>query len=174
MQLAIVISVIYWTLLLAMPHLILPDDPNTATGAEPTASSAVPESQRLPLQTDLALHAAPAIALFIDFYFFQRKYPKNISCYGAMVLAAVLGTWYSCWVEYCASYNGMCTYFVLNLNCRYADVIYRQSHTPSSPTILSTSASVYILAQVYSLLSPSRCSTHCTLDHNLSLYIRNI
>ncbi|KAI0807415.1 FAR-17a/AIG1-like protein [Fomes fomentarius] len=116
LPLAIVISVIYWTLLLAMPHLILPADPNAATGAEPTASSAVPESQRLPLQTDLALHAAPAIALFIDFYFFQRKYPKNVSRYGAMILAAVLGTWYSCWVEYCASYNGMFPYPFLTHN----------------------------------------------------------
>lgn len=106
-QLAIVISVIYWTLLLALPHLILPADPNATV---PTSASAVPEPQRLPLRTDLALHAAPAISMIIDFYFLERKYPKSISRYGSLVVAAVLGTWYACWVEYCASFNGMCTW----------------------------------------------------------------
>ena len=109
MQLAIVISVIYWTLLLAFPHLILPEDPNAT---EPTSSSAVPEPQRLPLHTDLAIHAVPAISLIIDFYLLEKKYAKNVSRYGALSLAAVLGAWYSSWVEHCASYNGFCASLV--------------------------------------------------------------
>ncbi len=68
----------------------------------------MPEPQRLPLSTDLALHAAPAISLIIDFYLLERKYPKSVSRYGSFVLAAIVGTWYACWVEYCASYNGFC------------------------------------------------------------------
>ncbi|KAI0709429.1 FAR-17a/AIG1-like protein [Earliella scabrosa] len=107
LPLAIVISVIYWTLLLAFPHLILPEDPNAT---EPTSSSAVPEPQRLPLHTDLALHAVPAISLIIDFYTLERKYSKNVSRYGSLLLAAIVGTWYACWVEYCASYNGFFPY----------------------------------------------------------------
>ncbi|KAI0748291.1 FAR-17a/AIG1-like protein [Daedaleopsis nitida] len=107
LPLAIVISVIYWTLLLAFPHLILPEDPNAT---EPTSAKSVSEPQRLPLQTDLALHAAPAVTLFVDFYFLQRKYSKNTSRYGSLLLAAIVGTWYACWVEYCASYNGMFPY----------------------------------------------------------------
>ncbi|KAI0724063.1 FAR-17a/AIG1-like protein [Cerioporus squamosus] len=107
LPLAIVISVIYWTLLLLLPHLILMPDPNAS---EPTSASAMPEPQRLPLSTDLALHAAPAVSLIIDFYFLERKYPKSVSRYGSFVLAAVVGTWYACWVEYCASYNGFFPY----------------------------------------------------------------
>ena len=102
-QLAIVISAIYWTLLLAFPHLILLEDP------EASSAATVPEPERLPLHTDLAIHAAPAISLIIDFYYFEQRYSKNVSRYGALCLAAVLGTWYACWVEHCASYNGFCT-----------------------------------------------------------------
>ncbi|RDX56594.1 hypothetical protein OH76DRAFT_1468122 [Lentinus brumalis] len=113
LPLAIVISVIYWTLLLLLPHLILMPDPNAS---EPTSSSAMPEPQRLPLSTDLALHAAPAISLIIDFYVLERKYPESISHYGSFVLAAIVGTWYACWVEYCASYNGFFPYPFLTQN----------------------------------------------------------
>ena len=76
-----------------------------------TSSHTVPEPERLPLHTDLALHAAPAISLIIDFYALESKYPRFASRYGSIVVAAVLGTWYACWVEYCASHNGMCAYF---------------------------------------------------------------
>ncbi|RPD66307.1 hypothetical protein L226DRAFT_195280 [Lentinus tigrinus ALCF2SS1-7] len=113
LPLAIVISVVYWTLLLLLPHLILMADPNAS---EPTSSSTMPEPQRLPLSTDLALHAAPAIALIIDFYLLERKYPKTVSRYGSFVFAAVVGTWYACWVEYCASYNGFFPYPFLTQN----------------------------------------------------------
>ncbi len=108
MQLSIVISVIYWTLLLIMPHMILMGPPGETV---PTSSHTVPEFERLPLHTDLALHAAPAISLILDFYAWEPKYPKFASQYGSLIVAAVLGTWYACWVEYCASYNGVCAYF---------------------------------------------------------------
>ena len=93
-----------------MPQMILMGPPNSER--EPSASKTLPEPERLPLQTDLALHAAPALALIIDFYFLERKYPKFVSQYGSLILASALGTWYACWVEYCASYNGVCAYHV--------------------------------------------------------------
>ncbi|TBU35807.1 FAR-17a/AIG1-like protein [Dichomitus squalens] len=108
LPLAVVISVIYWTLLLCMPHMILMGPPNSER--EPSSSSTLPEPERLPLQLDLALHAAPAIALIVDFYSFEDKYTKFVSRYGSLILASALGTWYACWVEYCASYNGMFPY----------------------------------------------------------------
>ncbi|KAI1794523.1 FAR-17a/AIG1-like protein [Ganoderma leucocontextum] len=112
-QLSIVISAIYWTLLSTMPHMILMGPPSERV---PTSSRAVPELERLPMHTDLALHAAPAISLILDFYVLEPKYPKSVSRYGSLVVAAILGTWYACWVEYCASYNGMFPYPFLTYN----------------------------------------------------------
>lgn len=107
---SIVISTIYWNLLLFMPHMILMADPEETT---PTSSSQVSGPARLSLPVDLALHAAPAIAMFIDFYFFEPRYSKSVSRRGSIALAALSGSWYSWWVERCASYNGFCKYFAL-------------------------------------------------------------
>ena len=90
-----------------MPHMILMGPPSERV---PTSSHTIPEPERLDLTTDLALHAAPAISLIIDFYALEPKYSKFASRYFSVIVAAVLGTWYSCWVEYCASFNGMCAY----------------------------------------------------------------
>ncbi|PIL24148.1 hypothetical protein GSI_13901 [Ganoderma sinense ZZ0214-1] len=113
LPLSIVISAIYWTLLLTMPHMILTESPSERM---PTSSHTVPELERLDLTTDLALHAAPAISLIVDFYALEPKYPKFASRYGSVVVAAILGTWYACWVEYCASFNGMFPYPFLTYN----------------------------------------------------------
>ncbi|KAH9945955.1 FAR-17a/AIG1-like protein [Epithele typhae] len=110
LPLAIVISVIYWTLLIFLPTLILLEDP------EPSSVAGEPESQRLPLHVDLCLHAIPAISLIVDFYLLEKKYSKSISRYGALSLASVLGTWYACWVEHCAAYNGFFPYPFLTYN----------------------------------------------------------
>ncbi|KAI8998487.1 FAR-17a/AIG1-like protein [Trametes punicea] len=104
---AIVISVVYWSLITFMPHMILLSDPEATV---PTSSSRVPGPARLPMRVDLAVHAAPAISMFIDFYFLEVKYPKKASIRGAILVAALFGSWYSCWVEYCASFNGFFPY----------------------------------------------------------------
>ncbi|KAI0636804.1 FAR-17a/AIG1-like protein [Trametes polyzona] len=113
LPLSIVISTIYWNLLLFMPHMIIMSDPEATT---PTSSDRVPEPARLPLSVDLALHAAPAVSMFIDFYFFERRYSKSVSRWGSIVLAALAGSWYSWWVEHCASYNGFFPYPFLTEN----------------------------------------------------------
>ncbi|OCH95044.1 hypothetical protein OBBRIDRAFT_788778 [Obba rivulosa] len=113
MPLAVVISSIYWTLLTVMPHLILRPDLGPTT---PTSSATVPALQRIPLKMDLALHAAPAISLLVDFLLFERKYPRLQARYGAIVVTAIAGIWYACWVEYCAQYNGVFPYPFLTHN----------------------------------------------------------
>ncbi|KAI0082744.1 hypothetical protein K474DRAFT_1654899 [Panus rudis PR-1116 ss-1] len=113
LPLSVVISTIYWTLLLAMPHLILrPDSP---VDSEPSASSEAPGFSRIPLSTDLALHAVPGVALLLDFLLFEKKYSKKQVRYG-FVLMALVGTWYSVWVEHCAKYNGTFPYPFLTLS----------------------------------------------------------
>lgn len=57
---------------------------------------------------DLALHAAPAISLLLDFFLFEKKYSKNQASYGGFVVASLAGTGYGWWVEYCAKHNGTC------------------------------------------------------------------
>jgi len=67
----------------------------------------------LPLGVDLALHAAPAVALVLDFFLFERKYTRYQATRVAPLTAIVFGLWYVSWVEYCASHNGRCTPSVL-------------------------------------------------------------
>ncbi|KAI0692395.1 FAR-17a/AIG1-like protein [Cytidiella melzeri] len=103
MPIAVVISSIYWTLLLLFPTLIV-------RAAEPgelatSSSSEVPQLLRIPLGLDLSLHAFPGIALLLDFYLLEVKYSQSHARYGAAAVATLAGTWYGWWVEYCASYN---------------------------------------------------------------------
>jgi len=57
---------------------------------------------------DLALHAAPVIALTIDFIIFQRPYSEYEIKYGAPLFVTLAALWYSSWVEYWATLNGTC------------------------------------------------------------------
>jgi hypothetical protein len=102
MPLAVVISTIYWSLVFFAPSLIFIID----STAEPT--SAGPAVFRIPLEVDLALHAAPGITLFLDFFLFEKRYSKKQALYGAPVVAISAGVWYVSWVEYFATYNGAC------------------------------------------------------------------
>lgn len=90
-----------------IPHLILrPKDPNTV----PSSSLAQSELTRIPLSTDLALHALPAITMIIDFFLFERRYPKSWVNRAAPLMCVAAGFGYSVWVEHCKSYNGTCKY----------------------------------------------------------------
>ena len=104
------ISTIYWGLLLLFPTLIL--RPQDASELNPAVSSeASDDLLRVPLYLDLALHAVPGSVLLLDFFLFERKYPKTYARYGGAAVAVIAGGWYSWWVEYCASYNkGLCEY----------------------------------------------------------------
>ncbi|KAF8894566.1 FAR-17a/AIG1-like protein [Infundibulicybe gibba] len=105
LPLAVVISSIYWTLLLLFPHLILQQDLPQST---PSASSNVPEPFRLPLSVDLALHAAPGLILLVDFVCFDTKYTTREVNRKAPVVTSLFSLWYVWWVERCGRLNGIC------------------------------------------------------------------
>lgn len=88
MPLAAVISLVYWTLILFLPSLIVQSD-----------------RLRLPLSIDLALHASPALALLVDFLIFDIKYEERELKYRVPFAATVFAVWYGLWVEHCAKNN---------------------------------------------------------------------
>ncbi|KAF9227510.1 hypothetical protein BS17DRAFT_725754 [Gyrodon lividus] len=108
LPLAFVISTIYWSLFLLFPTLIL--RPETPEDSEPTSSSAAPKLMRIPLETDLALHATPFTTLLIDFFLFERKFTKGQTNKGAPAVVLVYGIWYASLVEYCATFNKVFPY----------------------------------------------------------------
>jgi len=111
LPLAVVITTIYWSLLLLCPSLILQKDE-----PKPSSSSEASTLSRIPLEMDLALHAAPAITLLLDFYLFERRYSTKQAIFGGLLVATIAGIWYASWVEYCASYNGVFPYPFLTFN----------------------------------------------------------
>jgi hypothetical protein len=100
------LSIIYWSLLLFAPNLIMPLDESEG---EPSVDA--PPPFRLDLKVDLALHALPAVALFLDYMFFERKFSRREMRLRAPLMALLMSVWYGAWVEYCATYNdGICKY----------------------------------------------------------------
>jgi hypothetical protein len=53
------------------------------------------------------------VTLLADFIFFEKKYTKKQVQIGSPLVVLACGTWYACWVEYCASYNHTCEYIFL-------------------------------------------------------------
>lgn len=104
-QVEVVISTVYWTLLLSFPDLIILQ---RAQLSVPSSSSEIPVDFRIPLPVDLALHASPALALLADFILFEDKYTAKEARYGAPIVATLFTLWYSTWVEYFGSVNGTC------------------------------------------------------------------
>src|SRR5436190_10134556 len=105
-KLTVTVSLIYWTLLLFLPSLILL--PADHFHFEPSSSATAPALFRIPLLLDLSLHAVPALSLLADFILFERKYGKNETHLGAPLVTLVATLWFSWWMEYCASFNGSC------------------------------------------------------------------
>ncbi|KAI0050910.1 hypothetical protein FA95DRAFT_1513312 [Auriscalpium vulgare] len=108
MPLAFLISLIYWSLLLFYPDLIVPKFP-IEPGPASSSSSELPPF-RLGLDVDLALHALPAAGLFADFLLFERPYTRADMQWRAPALAGAMAVWYGSWVEYCATFNGVFPY----------------------------------------------------------------
>jgi hypothetical protein len=105
-----VISTIYWTLLTLLPALILPPRHERTMG-EPGSVNEMLMLFRLPLFLDLTLHASPVLALLVDFLFLERRYSQRALTTTAPSIAILYGVGYSCFVEYCASFNGHCKGF---------------------------------------------------------------
>jgi hypothetical protein len=104
-----VISLIYWPLMILFPQLILPpaaaDVPQTPVSGR---SATIPPLVRIPLSVDLALHATPALSILMDFFLFESKYQRKDVQVGAPITTAVFALWYSFWVEHCGKMNSAC------------------------------------------------------------------
>lgn len=99
-----------------LPHLILMSKPSTG---EPTSAPTALALMRIPIRVDLALHAVPAVALVLDFFLFEKRYTEYQATRVAPLTAILFGLWYVCWVEYCASSNGICTSSNSRLLCHH-------------------------------------------------------
>jgi hypothetical protein len=96
-----VISLIYWPLVILSPQLILPPASDSANTAEISPF-------RMPLWIDLALHATPALSILADFFLFESKYQWKDVQVGAPITTAAFALWYGLWVEHCGKINGVC------------------------------------------------------------------
>jgi len=116
LPLSVVVSSIYWTLLIFFPAAILRRIPNSSLG------DAVP---RLPLSIDLALHASPSFVLLVDFLLFETKYSKRMLA-NTPYIVSIFAIWYGSWVERCArGNNGIFPYpFLTDNPFKYRLVIY--------------------------------------------------
>lgn len=118
--------------MLFAPGLMFPVDPDIDQAAEPFSSQVSDGLFRIPLWMDLSLHAVPAIvlligiflpfrtkdplsAIFLDFFFIEKRFQRPMSTIGATALAISFGSAYSLWVEHAASVNGRFPYPFMNL-----------------------------------------------------------
>ncbi|CAE6472744.1 unnamed protein product [Rhizoctonia solani] len=113
---SVIVSGIYWTLMLAFPHLILPPVEAPLEPVEPSSAPEAPQFYRIPLKMDLALHLAPSASLILDFFVLERKYTTRQLKTQAPFLAALAAASYATWAEYCASKNGAFPYPFLTIS----------------------------------------------------------
>lgn len=104
LPLNVVISLIYWSLILLLPAMIL-QKAKTLSDDSPSSNAMIEMLFYIPLDMDLALHAAPAISLALDFFLFERKYSRRVTNFVAPLLALAYTAWYGWWVEHCAAKN---------------------------------------------------------------------
>ncbi|KAG1055785.1 hypothetical protein G6F43_002277 [Rhizopus delemar] len=84
------ISVLYWSMILIDPRLLIPD-----------------ELPRIPLILDFSLHLFPAVFLWIDFLMFDIEFVRSKA---HIILIAVFTLCYFVWSWYCQSVNGYWPY----------------------------------------------------------------
>ncbi|KXN85483.1 hypothetical protein AN958_11287 [Leucoagaricus sp. SymC.cos] len=116
LPLNVVISSIYWSLVLFLPAMIL-QKTKALSDDSPSYHAMIEMLFYIPLDMDLALHAVPAIALTLDFFLFERRYSHKAINVLAPLLAFAYTVWYGWWVERCgARNNGMFPYPFLTNN----------------------------------------------------------
>lgn len=102
-KISIVVASVYWPLILFAPHLMVAQEPVNQPNLD-----APPPLFRIPLDIDIAMHGLPGPFLLLDFFLLENKFSKETVNKAGPILAAVIGSVYAVWVEYCASYNGFC------------------------------------------------------------------
>lgn len=95
LPLSLLISLLYWSLRLIDPTLVVPPD------------------FELPLSADVGFHATPTILLLVDLLFFSP--PWTIAVLPALGLSSVIAVGYWIWVEHCYSVNGFYPYPLMEL-----------------------------------------------------------
>lgn len=105
----VLISMLYWPILLLDPSLLIP--PRKVMNPDNPAQF-IWETVRLPLLDDLAFHAAPAIFLVLDYLIFEPPFPQEIH---PAAVSAFSTAAYGIWVEICASKNGTYPYPLLGI-----------------------------------------------------------
>ncbi|KAG8861146.1 hypothetical protein FRB96_003096 [Tulasnella sp. 330] len=99
MPLALVVSIIYWALIIFMPTLIMQQGSSEPTsdpiGNAPNTGNVFGPDFRIPLPADLALHLSPVVTLATHFFVTEVKYDPQ--------------------VEWCAAKNGNFSYPFLNV-----------------------------------------------------------
>jgi hypothetical protein len=103
-----VISLIYWPLVILFPRLILQPAAAVSQSSVTAHPAEIPPLMHIPLLVDLALHATPSLSILADFFLFESKYQWKDVQVGAPITTAVFALWYSLWVEHCAEINGVC------------------------------------------------------------------
>ncbi|KAF8231263.1 hypothetical protein L208DRAFT_71323 [Tricholoma matsutake] len=96
LPLSVVVSSIYWTLILFCPTAVLLRTPH------PTLDDSV--LYQPPLSVDLAIHACPVLALLTDFLLFETTYDRKAMANAPYVIS-LFAVWYGTWVEHCAKNN---------------------------------------------------------------------
>ncbi|BGP38322.1 hypothetical protein JCM10450v2_002268 [Rhodotorula kratochvilovae] len=109
------VAALYWSLTLYDPSLL---SPAVAPGESPL---------RLPLSLDLALHALPALFLWLDFLFFSPPFPAR--AHPALIAATATGA-YCAWMEYCAKGNGRYPYPMLDTMPPLARLAFYAAQVP--------------------------------------------
>ncbi|KAF1801631.1 FAR-17a/AIG1-like protein [Mucor lusitanicus] len=84
------ISVMYWSMILIDPHLLIPKD-----------------MPGIPLLLDCTLHLFPAVFLWIDFLAFEVDFKRSNAHVGVIYAFAAF---YFCWSWYCYQVNGFWAY----------------------------------------------------------------
>ncbi|KAI9467979.1 MAG: FAR-17a/AIG1-like protein [Benjaminiella poitrasii] len=84
------ISVMYWTMILVDPHLLIPKD-----------------FPGIPLLLDCTLHLFPAVFLWIDFLAFDVEFKRSNAHVGVIYVFTVF---YFVWSWYCQNVNGYWAY----------------------------------------------------------------
>ncbi|KAI0736998.1 FAR-17a/AIG1-like protein [Fomitopsis betulina] len=111
LPIATIVTTVYWTLLIFWTEMILAARPiaGDSSGAlEPSSSELA--ILRIPLKTDLALHAVPAISLLVDFFFVERRYSHRQAVWGGIAMTVLACSTYAPWIEYCSKFNGSFPY----------------------------------------------------------------
>ncbi|EPT06093.1 hypothetical protein FOMPIDRAFT_1110353 [Fomitopsis schrenkii] len=119
LPIATIVTTVYWTLLIFWTEMILAARPIPIDSPEPdelVPSFADPAIVRIPLKTDLAMHAVPAVALLIDFFLIERKYTRRQAIWGGTAMTVLACSVYAPWIEYCSEFNGSFPYPFLTGN----------------------------------------------------------